>query len=144
MHFQLTNTKFSYARGRCPSQPHQGVSHTPDTLGTLPDIAANRITRAGDGRWPRYQAKSLACPICVFINLWGQPSEPRQTPRPRAWPARFVCPNENLPGFLVSYYIVHDKVHIFVYIFLMIYFECVLTYFQKFLVQTNRLRQKKN
>ena len=22
------------------------------------------ITRAGDGRWPRYQAKSLACPGC--------------------------------------------------------------------------------
>ena len=30
----------------------------------------DRITHAGDGRWPRYQAKSLACPICVFINLW--------------------------------------------------------------------------
>ena len=29
------------------------------------------VTRAGDGRWPRYQAKSLACPICVFINLWS-------------------------------------------------------------------------
>ena len=24
------------------------------------------ITRAGDGRWPRYQAKSLACPGCVY------------------------------------------------------------------------------
>ena len=23
------------------------------------------ITRAGDGRWPRYQVKSLACPGCV-------------------------------------------------------------------------------
>ena len=22
------------------------------------------ITRAGDGRWPRYQTKSLACPGC--------------------------------------------------------------------------------
>ena len=22
------------------------------------------FTRAGDGRWPRYQAKSLACPGC--------------------------------------------------------------------------------
>ena len=91
-------------RSQCPL-------HTPATLGTLPDIAANarplrawlkchtittharesvtdlsrnckgfrawictcscdRITRAGDGRWPRYQVKSLACPICVFINLW--------------------------------------------------------------------------
>ena len=27
------------------------------------------IKRAGDGRWPRYQAKSLACPGCVFITL---------------------------------------------------------------------------
>ena len=25
------------------------------------------ITRAGDGRWPRYQAKSLACPGCDYI-----------------------------------------------------------------------------
>ena len=24
------------------------------------------ITRAGDGRWPRYQVKSLACPGCVY------------------------------------------------------------------------------
>ena len=24
------------------------------------------ITRAGDGRWPRYQAKSLACPGCGY------------------------------------------------------------------------------
>ena len=24
------------------------------------------ITRAGDGRWPRYQAKSLACPGCAY------------------------------------------------------------------------------
>ena len=31
-----------------------------------------RITRAGGGRWPRYQVKSLACPICVFINLWAK------------------------------------------------------------------------
>ena len=33
-----------------------------------------RVTesRAGDGCWPRYQAKSLACPICVFINLWWE------------------------------------------------------------------------
>ena len=27
------------------------------------------ITRAGDGRWPRYQAKSLACPGCVAVTL---------------------------------------------------------------------------
>ena len=27
------------------------------------------ITRAGDGRWPRYQAKSLACPGCVLYPL---------------------------------------------------------------------------
>ena len=27
------------------------------------------ITRAGDGRWPRYQAKSLACPGCGTIAL---------------------------------------------------------------------------
>ena len=26
------------------------------------------ITRAGDGRWPRYQAKSLACPGCAFTT----------------------------------------------------------------------------
>ena len=32
--------------------------------------SCDRVTRAGDGRWPRYQVKSLACPICVFINLW--------------------------------------------------------------------------
>ena len=25
------------------------------------------ITRAGDGRWPRYQAKSLACPGCARL-----------------------------------------------------------------------------
>ena len=25
------------------------------------------ITRAGDGRWPRYQAKSLACPGCGSV-----------------------------------------------------------------------------
>ena len=29
--------------------------------------SCDRITRAGDGRWPRYQAKSLACPICVLL-----------------------------------------------------------------------------
>ena len=27
------------------------------------------ITRAGDGRWPRYQAKSLACPGCAIDDL---------------------------------------------------------------------------
>ena len=25
------------------------------------------ITRAGDGRWPRYQVKSLACPGCDIL-----------------------------------------------------------------------------
>ena len=94
-----------------------GVNHTPDTPGTLPDIAAGqcpsparmikmshnnnnnesvadlsrnckgfctresvyaRVTEKselraqGTGVGPRYQAKSLACPICVFINLWRQ------------------------------------------------------------------------
>ena len=35
------------------------------------------ITRAGDGRWPRYQVKSLACPGCgrmVLPTRW-QPQE---------------------------------------------------------------------
>ena len=27
------------------------------------------ITRAGDERWPRYQAKSLACPGCDSISM---------------------------------------------------------------------------
>ena len=27
------------------------------------------FTRAGDGRWPRYQAKSLACPGCALNCL---------------------------------------------------------------------------
>ena len=29
------------------------------------------ITRAGDGRWPRYQAKSLACPGCGVGTVTG-------------------------------------------------------------------------
>ena len=27
------------------------------------------ITRAGDGRWPRYQAKSVACPGCGVVPI---------------------------------------------------------------------------
>ena len=27
------------------------------------------ITRTGDGRWPRYQAKSLACPGCAVVAM---------------------------------------------------------------------------
>ena len=30
------------------------------------------FTRAGDGRWPRYQAKSLACPGCVLIAVYDR------------------------------------------------------------------------
>ena len=42
------------------------------------------ITRAGDGRWPRYQVKSLACPGCeknIAVQLFGTSGQGKGVPQ---------------------------------------------------------------